>query len=175
MKSIIFATMATLARAGHDGGETAPPPVVEEGGWFFQAKENDMAKCYGLVRYGNKKGAWSKVLKIEGEYKCSNANFGDPWPGMYKTCECKEQKEDSDGNESDSDEEDNNVDEDDQPFDQAVEMDTPIGEMSVEWDDGYYEGAVYLDDEEYAYNFRRTNAVGLGVSTIAMLSAAIMA
>lgn len=51
-------------------------------------------------------------------------------------------------------------------------MDTPVGEMSVEWDDGYYEGAVYLDDEEYAYNFRRSNAVNLGVSTIAMISAA---
>jgi hypothetical protein len=61
---------------------------------------------------------------------------------------------------------------DDEPYDQAVEMDTPVGEMSVEWDDGYYEGAVYLDDEEYAYNFRRSNAVNLGVSTIAMISAA---
>jgi hypothetical protein len=54
-------------------------------------------------------------------------------------------------------------------------MDTPMGEMSVEWDDGYYEGAVYMDDEEYTYNFRRANAVRLGVSTIAMISAAYMA
>ena len=27
-------------------------------------------------------------------------------------------------------------------------MATPDGEMSVEWDNGYYEGAVYLDDED---------------------------
>jgi hypothetical protein len=54
-------------------------------------------------------------------------------------------------------------------------MATPAGDMSVEWDDGYYEGAVYMDDEEYAYNFRRSSAVKLGVSAMAMLSAALMA
>ena len=70
---------------------------------------------------------------------------------------------------------DDDEDEDDAPYDQAVEMDSPVGDMSVEWDDGYYEGAVYIDEEEYAYNFRRSNAVRLGASAIAVLSAAYMA
>ena len=101
---------------------------------------------------------------MKGPYKCDNNTFGDPYSGAPKQCQCKEMKKD--GEDWDSE------DEDDAPYDQAIEMDTPVGEMSVEWDDGYYEGAVYMDDEEYAYNFRRSNAVRLGgASAIAVISA----
>ena len=114
---------------------------------------------------------------MQGEYKCSNEYFGDPAPGMSKSCFCKEQMMDTkdDSKREGKDGEGSDTDDDEEPYDQAVEMDTPVGEMSVEWDDGYYEGAVYMDDEEYAYNFRRSNAVKLGASTIAVLSAAFMA
>ena len=81
--------------------------------------------------------------------------------------------QEKEGKDEDKDREEiEDSEEDDAPNDQAVEMDTPLGGMSVEWDDGYYEGAVYMDDEEYAYNFRRSNAVRLGgASAIAVISA----
>ena len=73
------------------------------------------------------------------------------------------------------DDEQESDDDDDAPYDQAVEMSTPAGDMSVEWDDGYYEGAVYYQDQEYAYNFRRSNAVKFGLSSVVAISAAYFA
>ena len=64
-------------------------------------------------------------------------------------------------------------DDKDEGYDQKINLDSPDGDMSVEWNDGYYEGAVYLEDQEYSYDFRRTNAVKL-IAVVPFLSLFIM-
>jgi len=67
---------------------------------------------------------------------------GGSWKAHNYICGPPETKPTYAAEESDEEEEEDS--EDDVVYDQAIGMDTPAGEMSVEWNDGYYDGGVYL-------------------------------
>merc|ERR1712127_48153 len=57
----------------------------------FKAHENGHASCNGFVRYGKKQGStekWTVWRETQGSFHCSNAVFGDAWPGVRKQCDC---------------------------------------------------------------------------------------
>jgi len=56
--------------------------------WEHCASEGGNCQCNGTVRYGeNGKFAFGNS---SGRLACNNATFGDPIPGVYKQCYCKE-------------------------------------------------------------------------------------
>ena len=81
MKYYMIATMAALAKAGHDDpppDEKPSPPPKDDGPPFqFSANENDMGKCYGLVQFGNDQIGWTPQIEMNGEYKCNTETFGE--------------------------------------------------------------------------------------------------
>ena len=65
-----------------------PPPIPEFPYWVDLASENGLftLTTAGVVRYGAIGGYVYAELQ-PGTYSCSNGFFGDPNPGVYKSCE----------------------------------------------------------------------------------------
>ena len=98
MKHLIFATMAALARAGHEGPDKGPgakrppgpgaagPPAT--GSYVYNAPDEREGMCNGIVRYGSR----SKNVYVDAErpgmYLCGGGFFEDPLPGEEKACWC---------------------------------------------------------------------------------------
>ena len=51
------------------------------------ASEGGTCNCNGLVKFGAGT-AWSGLVSVSGSIACSNGVFGDPAPGVSKTCYC---------------------------------------------------------------------------------------
>jgi hypothetical protein len=65
-----------------------PPPIPEFLYWINLATENGVftLTTAGVVRYGAS-GVYTYAELQQGTYSCSNGSFGDPIPGVYKSCE----------------------------------------------------------------------------------------
>jgi hypothetical protein len=65
-----------------------PPPIPEFLYWINLATENGVftLTTAGVVRYGAS-GVYAYAELQPGIYSCSNGSFGDPIPGVYKSCE----------------------------------------------------------------------------------------
>ena len=65
-----------------------PPPIPEFLYWINLTSENGVftLTTTGVVRYGAS-GTYAYAELQPGTYSCSNGFFGDPIPGVYKSCE----------------------------------------------------------------------------------------
>ena len=73
------AACANLYRAGEGGASQLQVIIC--------ASESGSCACKGEVRYGYGH-AWSDWRPVHGMVECSNAVFGDVFPGQTKRCEC---------------------------------------------------------------------------------------
>ena len=75
----------------HDAAPATTPTTTASGVESECADQNGVCKCDGQVRYGDKaSGRWSRSAKVSGSIACddNNAYFGDPAPGVLKSCYC---------------------------------------------------------------------------------------
>lgn len=54
------------------------------------AAENAKCKCSGTVRYGAE-NTWVEKHGVQGTIHCHNSAFGDPFEGVAKTCQCRQE------------------------------------------------------------------------------------
>ena len=61
-------------------------------GWVLCANEHDTHPCmcpHGTVRYGDAdSNTWAPTQEVVDSIHCTNAQFGDPFNGTRKTCQC---------------------------------------------------------------------------------------
>ena len=71
----------------------------------------------------------------------------------------------SDGNDSSGEEGDGE-------FDQVINVDMAGDDMSIQYDDDYYQGSIKYDDEDVTWDYRRTGATSLVTSAVTIASVA---